>query len=62
METLVSEFRTRSLGAWIAQWLTHSLAAAATRDRNLVRACGRVVVASPRSVVFPRFSGSLHHI
>ena len=39
--------------AMIAEWLTHSLATAATRDRIPVSACGRVVVAHPRSVVFP---------
>ena len=46
-------------GAGTAQWLTHSLA---TRDRIPVSACCRVVVARPRSVVFPWFSGFLHHV
>ena len=32
------------------------------RVRIRVKACGRVVVARPGSVVFPGFSGFLHHI
>ena len=47
--------------ALIAQWLNHSRATAATQDRIPLSACGRVVVARPRSVVFPGFSGFLHH-
>ena len=49
-------------GAWITQWLEHSLAIAATQDRIPMSACGRVVVARPRSVVFTGFSGFLHQV
>ena len=59
---LVDVILSTQVGAWIAQWLVHSLATAAIRDRIPVSACGRVVVARPRSVVFPGFSGFLHHV
>ena len=37
--------------------VTHSLVSAAARDRFAVSACGRVVVARPRSVVSPGYFG-----
>ena len=46
-------FSVGSSGAWIEQWLKHSLATAATHDQILVSACGRLVVARPRSWFSP---------
>ena len=64
--TVISQKMEQSVlivaGAWIGQWLAHSLATTVIQDRIPVSACGRVVVARPRSVVFPRFSGFLHHV
>ena len=50
------------VGAWIAQWIKHSLDTAATQDRIPMSVCDRVVVARPRSLVFPGFPGFLHHV
>ena len=42
-------------------WVKPSLVTAAHQVQTPVSACGKAVVARPRSVVFPGFSSFLHH-